>query len=116
MTQPRNTQAKQQAQSTTASDGGAEAANGIDAAAPKRTLIAKCRIKVDGEYVLTNKEFEIDEQTAKALVSRGRAIDPDHVPRGARAVEPKTGPTIKKTASKPAAAGAGDDHVDGSED
>lgn len=70
-------------------------------------LIAMCRFKLNGKYVLPNEKFDVDDaELANDLIKRGRAKDDATVPKGAKAVEAKSGPTVKNTGGK-AATGSG---------
>jgi hypothetical protein len=75
-----------------------------------------CRLKVNGEYVLPNEKFEVKKEVADDLIRRGRAKDEKSVPSGAKAVEPTSGPTIKKAAAKPGAKTGPDDKAGEGED
>ncbi|NUX55927.1 hypothetical protein [Paraburkholderia youngii] len=68
-------------------------------------LIAMCRLKVDGKYVLTNEKFEIkDSHVAEDLIRRGRAKDASNLPVGTKVVVDKSGPSVKKAEGKPGGA------------
>jgi hypothetical protein len=43
-------------------------------------LIAKCRVKLNGHYVLPNEKFEVDAETAADLIARDRAVDERDAP------------------------------------
>lgn len=64
-------------------------------------LIAMCRLKVNGEYVLPNEKFEVKKEVGDDLIKRGRAKDEKTLPTGAKAVEAPSGPSIKRATSKP---------------